>query len=216
MSVTKIIIILSHIPVFAVTLYVLFIYKSLKSDLRAFAGFLFCSGILQLISFVLWFFKINNLFVLHALVPLGFLFLIAFYRIVLKDFLNKAILSAVGIGFLVFSAINTCFFQDLQTFNSYALTVECILLLILSLSTYMLFLNKAVIKQDQQTIISLNWINSGLFIYHASTLLIFYFGEFITKNVSLELSRYTWVVHSFFSIIMYGCFFMGLWKRADK
>jgi len=216
MSVTKIIIILSHIPVFVVTLYGLIIYKSLKPDLRAFAGFLFCSGILQLIAFVLWFIPINNLFVLHALVPLGLLFLLAFYRIVLKDFLNKSILPIVGIGFLLFSVINSWFFQDLFTFNSNALTVECISLLILSLSTYMLFLNKTVIKQDQQTIRSLNWINSGVFIYYASTLLIFYFGEFITKNVNLELSRYTWVLHSFFSVIMYGCFYMGLWNRVVK
>ena len=216
MSVTKIIIILSHIPVFAVALYSLIIYKSLKADLRVFAGFLFCSGILQLISFVLWFKSINNLFVLHLLVPIGFLFLLAFYRIVLKDFLNTLILPIVGIGFLHFSVINSCYFQDFFTFNSYALSVECILLLILSLSTYMLFLNKTVIKQDQQTIRSLNWINSGVFIYYASTLLIFYFGEFITKNVTVELSRYTWVLHSFFSVIMYGCFFMGLWNRAEK
>ena len=216
MSVAKIIIILSHIPVFAVTLYALFIYKSLKSDLRVFAAFLFCTGILQLIGFILWFIPANNLFVLHAYVPIGFLFLIGFYRIVFKDFLNKRVLPIVGIGFLFFSVINTIFFQDLFTFNSNAQTVESILLLILSLSTYMLFLNKTVIKQDQQTIRSLNWINSGVFIYYASTLLIFYFGEFITKNVSVELSRNTWVVITFFSVIMYGCFFKGLWNRAKK
>jgi len=216
MSATKIIIISSHIPVFLVALYALFIYDTLKPRLKIFSWFLFCSGVLQLLSLILWFMKINNLFILHLLVPLGFVFLAAYYRNVLKDFLDEAVLTVTAICFVLFSVINTLFFQDIQVFNSYALTVECILVLILSLSTYTLFLNKSVGQQNRQSFSGLNWINSGLFIYHASTLLIFYFGELITSNVSLELSRYTWVVHSFFSVIMYFCFWRGLWNRTIK
>nr|WP_294858516.1 hypothetical protein [uncultured Fluviicola sp.] len=216
MSITKIIIILSHVPVFAVALYALFIYKSLKPELKWFSGFLFSSGILQLISFVLWFLKINNLFVLHLLVPVGFFFLALYYRSVLNNFLDKSILLITAICFAVFSFINTLFYQTFRVFNSNALTVECVLILILSLSTYILFLNKGIGREKLQSTLSVNWINSGLFIYHASTLLIFYFGEYITSHVDLELSRYTWVVHSFFSVIMYFCFWRGLWNRIVK
>jgi len=213
MSVTKLIIILSHVPVFAVALYAAFIFKSLKPDLKWFAGFLFVSGILQLISFILWFLKINNLFVLHLLVPLGFVFLAIYYRNVLRAFLDQLILLITAGCFVVFSVINSICYQPLSVFNSNALTVECVLILILSLSTYILFLNKELGRKNLQSVLSLNWINSGLFIYHASTLLIFYFGEYITSNIGLELSRYTWVVHSFFSVIMYFCFWRGLWNR---
>ncbi len=216
MSVTKMIIILSHIPVFAVALYACIIFKTLKPDLKWFAGFLFVSGILQLVSFSLWFMKINNLFVLHLLVPLGFVFLAMYYRNVLQAFLDRSILLITAACFVVFSAINSCYYQHPDVFNSNALTVECVLILILSLSTYTLFLNKELERKNLQSVSSLNWINSGLFVYHVSTLLIFYFGEYITSHVGLELSRYTWVVHSFFSVIMYFCFWKGLWKRTIK
>ena len=214
MSVARIIIIVSHIPVFAVALYALFIYTRLKVELKAFAWFLFCSGILQLVSLIFWFLEKNNLFILHALVPLGFVFLAAFYRKILADFLHPMVLVITAAGFVVFSVINSVFFQKPDVFNSNALTVECVLLVILSLSTYTLFLNKTVINRDQKAFAGINWINSGLFIYNASTLLIFYFGEYITSNIGLELSQYTWVVHSAFSVIMYFCFWKGLWNRA--
>jgi hypothetical protein len=216
MSVTKIIIILSHAPVFAVALYALFIYKSLKPELKWFAGFLFSSGVLQLVSFILWFLRINNLFVLHLLVPIGFFFLACYYRGILRDFLDRSILLITAGCFVLFSLLNTLFYQSFRVFNSNALTVECVLILIISLSTYILFLNKELGKKNQESTLSLNWINSGLFIYHASTLLIFYFGEYITSNIGLELSRYTWVVHSFFSVIMYFCFWRGLWNRIIR
>lgn len=214
MSVTKIIIILSHLPVFAIALYALFIYPRLKPELKLFAWFLFCSGILQLLSLILWFMHTNNLFILHLLVPLGFVFLAAYYRTLLKDFLDPAVLTFTAIGFVAFSFVNTLYLQPLAVFNSNALTVECVLLLILSMSAYTLFLNKSVDRQNRESFAGLNWVNSGLFVYHASTLLIFYFGEYITSNIGLELSRYTWVVHSVFSVIMYFCFWRGLWNRA--
>ena len=157
--------------------------------------------------------KKNNLFILHLLVPLGFVFLAAYYRKVLKDFLNPKVLVFVALGFVLFSLINSMYVQHPDVFNSGALTVECILLIILSFSTYTLLLNKTFEKQ-KQSFAGLNWINTGVFIYHSSTLLIFYFGEYITSNIGLELSRYTWVVHSFFSVIMYICFWRGLWNRA--
>ncbi|OGS78034.1 MAG: hypothetical protein A3D31_13715 [Candidatus Fluviicola riflensis] len=214
MSITRIIIIGSHIPVFAVALYALFIYTRLKIELKPFAWFLFCSGILQLVSLIFWFLEKNNLFILHFLVPLGFVFLVGFYRKILIDFLHPMVLIVTAASFVVFSVINSVFFQTPEVFNSNALTVECVLLLILSLSTYTLLLNKTVINRDQKAFAGINWINSGVFIYHASTLLIFYFGEYITSNIGLELSRYTWVVHSAFSVIMYFCFWKGLWNRA--
>ncbi|MBI3240470.1 MAG: hypothetical protein HYZ43_16760 [Flavobacteriia bacterium] len=214
MSVARIIIIVSHIPVFAVALYALFIYTKLKVELKAFAWFLFCSGMLQLVSLIYWFLEKNNLFILHLLVPAGFVFLAVFYLNVLKDFLNPKILMVSATGFVVFSLINSLYFQPLSVFNSNALTVECVLLVILSLSTYTLLLNKTIINRDSKAFAGINWINSGLFIYHSSTLLIFYFGEYITSNINLELSRYTWVVHSAFSVIMYFCFWRGLWNRA--
>lgn len=63
---------------------------------------------------------------------------------------------------------------------------------------------------------SINWINSGIFIYYASSLLIFHFGDIITKLAPSSMVDITWVVYSFFSMVMYGCFFIGIWKIQRK
>jgi hypothetical protein len=45
-------------------------------------------------------------------------------------------------------------------------------------------------------------------------MLIFYFGSIITQSFSRNLNLYTWIFHSFFSIVMYTSFFICLWKRS--
>lgn len=216
MSFTKLVIIASHVPVFAVALYAWGIYAKLKEELKVFSWFLFAIGVLQFVSLILWFLKTNNLFLLHIMVPVRVALLLWFYQSVLKNFLNKSILLLTGVGFVVFSIINSIFFQSFMKFNSNALVAESVLCMILSLSSYMIFLNKVLVAKNREKVYSLNWLNSGLFIYYSSTLLIFYFGDYIYKYLAPELNRYMWIVHSCFSVIMYSCFWMGLWKREVK
>lgn len=149
---------------------------------------------------------------LHFLVPVRFLILSVFYSRVLKDFLNRNIILAVVLLFLVFSLINSTLIQKIGTFNSYALTLEGVWLCILSLSSYIFLVHESVSELRARTVGGLNWLSSGLFLYYSSTLLIFYSGNIITKKFSLSASLYTWAIHSFFSVLMYICFFIGFWK----
>jgi hypothetical protein len=77
----------------------------------------------------------------------------------------------------------------------------------------MLMLNDIVRKNRQHLVKSLNWINSGLFIYYASSLVIFFYSDLIEKAFSRIFNLQTWILHSFFSTVMYCCFFIGLWNR---
>lgn len=181
-----------------------------------FSWFLFTSALLQLISLLLWTQSLNNLPLLHLHVAIGFVCLAWFYNTLLGEFISRRIIQVTTAVFVIFTVINSLFFQDIFTFNSYALTVECVLVLILSLSTYMLLLNNIVIEKRKETIKSVSWINSGLFIYYSCTLIIFYYGDIITMYLSPEFSRYTWILHSFFSVVMYTCFIIGLWKRTAR
>lgn len=216
MSAAKIIIIVSHIPIVLVAVFSLIKYRYLGRELRLFAWFAFVSFLIQIASLILWFKHINNFFLLHAYVPLGFLSLSLFYAEVLKEYVNKKIILITAVLFTVFSVSNTLFIQPVNTFNSYALTLECILVIILSMSTYMLFLNDAVKESHALVLKSVNWINSGFFIYFSSAMVIFYLGDYFTRYFPAELNRYTWVLHSFFSVIMYFCFFVGLWKHPAR
>ena len=213
MSPAKIIIVFSHLPILITVGYALMVYKKAGAELKTFSWFLFVSGIIQIASLVFWFLGKNNFGLLHLYVALGFICLAWFYNTVLGDFINKKIIWVGATVFLLFTCINSLFIQKTSSFNSNALTVECVLVIILSLSTYMFLLNDIVKEKRRDLIKSLNWINSGLFIYYLSSLLIFYFGDAVTRFFPAHINRYIWVLHSFFSIVMYCCFFVGLWKR---
>jgi hypothetical protein len=206
----------ASIPVLITVGYALLIYRKLKGELKTFVWFLFLSGFIELISRILWSQRTNNLPLLHLYTAGGFVCLAWFYSAVLKDFVSQKIIWVTTLLFLVFTLINSLFIQNIYTFNSYALTVESVLIIILSLFTYMVLLNDIVREKRKHLIKSLNWINSGLFIYYTSSLLIFYFGDLFTKQFPVYLNQYTWVLHALFSLVMYSCFFVGLWKRPQS
>lgn len=203
-------------PVLITAGYALFIYRKLAKELQVFSWFLFLSAIVEVASKILWFQSRNNMPLLHFYVAAGFFLLALFYQRVLNDFINKKIIRVVLIIFLTFTIINSLAIQPLTTFNSYALTLESVLIIILSLSTFILMMDDIVRKKRLNIARSLNWINSGLFIYYLSSLLIFYFGDLITLLSPSHLVKYTWVIHAFFSFIMYCCFFVGLWCRQKN
>lgn len=216
MDILFLIIKFAFIPLLIVTVYCLFIYRKLTKELRIFAWFIFFSAGIELFSRIWWLQSMNNMPFLHLYVAGGFCFLATFYQEVLRGFINPKIIWAIVAGFLVLTIFNSLFIQDIYTFNSNALTVESILIIIFSLSTYTIMPNDIAKKNRLHLSKSLNWINSGLFIYYSSSLLIFYFGNSITDFFSKEASLYTWVIHAFFSMIMYCCFFAGLWHRPTN
>ncbi len=213
MQISFVIIQYSFIPLLILLVYNLWVYKKLVIELKAISWFVFFSGFIELVSRLLWINSRNNMPLLHLYVAGGGFLLAVFYQKVLDGFISKKIIAAITAIFLIITIVNSLFIQGIYTFNSYGLTVEAIIVIILSLSTYRVMLND-IVKQDRMKLTkSLNWINSGLFIYYSSSLLIFYFGGVINHFFSREASLYSAVLHSFFAAIMYLCFFMGLWHR---
>ena len=214
MTISKAVIVVSHLPILLTVVLAAIRFKGSGNELKVFCWFIFFSGIIQFTSLFFWFLGKNNMPLLHIYVAAGFVLLAWFYRLVLQNFINPKIIWSMAILFLLFTVINSLFVQNVFTFNSNALTVESILITILALFTFTFLLNNIVKETGQHDTRSLNWINSGLFIYHSSALLIFYFGATIIRTFSVNLNLYTWVFHSFFSIVMYACFFISLWKRS--
>lgn len=211
---SRTIIILSHLPILLAVVYAAWHYKKLGRELKVFSWFIFLSGIIQFTSLAFWYAGKNNMPLLHFYVAAGFACLAWFYKTVLNNFISAKIIWSVTVLFLIFTLANSLFAQDIFTFNSNALVVESVLIIILALFTFTFLLNGIVKETGRHDSRSLNWINSGLFIYYSSSLLIFYFGTVITQAFSRYLNLYTWVFHSFFSMVMYTCFFVGLWKRS--
>lgn len=210
---SKYIIIISHVPILITSGYAAVTFRKQEKTIRIFSCFLFLSYVIQFASLLFWFNRMNNMPLLHAYVGFGFLLLTAFYKHVLDGFISGKLIYALGIAFFILTLLNTLFLQSVFTFNSYALTLESVLLITFSLTTYIVLLDKTVKEQRKSLVSSLNWINSGIFTYYVSNLLIFYFSEYFSKYFSLEFNRYTWVLHSFFSVVMYAFFFIGLCKQ---
>jgi hypothetical protein len=216
MNITKAILIASDLPVLLAFFFVIIRYHRLERPLKAFLWFIICSGIVQIIALVLWLLHKNNLPLLHFYVPVGFALLTWYYKTVLGKLIAKRVINVVTLLFLCFSIINSIFFQGIFIFNSNALTVESILLIILSIFTFIVLLNQELHSIPQSVKQSLSWINSGILIYYSSTLLLFYFANYCAQHYNVNVNAYDWMFHSFASIIMYICFFVGLWKQVRE
>ena len=205
----------SFLPPILVFIYTLLIFRTLAYELKPFGWFTILSGIIEGLSRTLSSFQINNMPLLHIYVAGGFVCLALFYGRIFKGFLNPNLIKSIIGLFLFATLINVLFFQSFFSFNSNLLTAESVLIIIFSLSTYILLLNEIVKKSRMDLLKSLNWINSGLFLYFTSSLIIFYFGDIITRSISLQ-TQITWSMHAVFSSLMYVCFFVGLWNRPRK
>lgn len=214
MSITKFILVFSHFPILFVMMYSMVIYTRLRKEMKPLAWYLIATGIIYAVSLLLWFLRTNNLPLLHILVPLRFVLLLLVYKEILRGYIPSWVLYMLAGGFVLYSVINTLFVEFWYTFNATAMTVESTLLIILSLSTYIFLMDKRMTKHLNDYIKSVEWINSGVFLYFTSSLTLMYFGNYMIQLISSELSRYTWVVHSFLLVIMYYCFWRALWRQG--
>jgi hypothetical protein len=210
----KVVILLSYLPVCGAAALAMAVYRKSDRALKMFCIYVLFSTVILLLSLALSQNNINNMVLLHVYCPAGFLLLAYFYKRLLNNAVNKELLPVLALLFVAFSLVNSIFFQNIFTFNTYALTTESILIIILTLFTFLVSLNRnstsLVIRTNLH---SVNWINSGLLLYHSSTLLLFYLSNYLTKFYSLNFNLNIWLLHSVVSVIMYSCFIVGLWKQ---
>lgn len=205
---------LAYAPLLAVVLCFAVLFRELGRSLKAFSWFVFFSGAIQFTSLYLWYRSIHNLPLSHMYAAGGFVCLVRFYQVVLDGYIRAYVIWSIAVLFVVFCIINAIFWEPLNTFNSHAWVVLSILVVILSLFTFLFLLNHSVREAGIPDWSSISWINSGLFIYFLSCFILYYFGDVITISFTLSLRKVAWVFHSFFSIVMYSCFLIGLWKRS--
>lgn len=197
-------------------LYAGYTYSKLMPEIKAFTWFLFLSALIDVSATVCWAYRINNMPLLHFYVVAGFVFLYLFYARVFHSMLSPGIMKIMLVLYIAFNIYNSFYLQDIWTFDANGLTAESILILILSLMSFLFLLHDEMRNKYQYSLSSLFWINAGLFIYYSTNLIIFYFGKLFTDSFNVLFNMSTWVIHSFFSMIMYICFFIALWKQQKN
>lgn len=213
---TKWILPLLHFPVFAAAVYAIIVHRSLRKEVKTLSWFLITTGALQLISLTLWFLHLNNLFLLHILVPFRLVLLLLLYKEIFGKYVKSMIFTVVIAATLIFSVFNSWKWETINTINSVAMTVESVLLIILSLSSYIILLNKQFLQQLALPVRSLDWINRGVFVYYSSSLMLMYFGEQVIQLLNAEWNRYVWIAHGLLLVFLYYCFWKALWDSKIR
>ncbi len=203
------------IPVTLVAGFVLLRYKNLPGILQKFSWYLLLAGVVQPVSTALYLRDINNMPLLHFFVVTRFVCLIFFYQQLLRAYIHPSILKVIGVLFVAFSLVNTLFIQPVTTFNTYAITVESTLVIILSLTTFIVLLNDTVREKKAHLLSSINWINAGIFIYYTSSLLITNSASILDPSKFPKTTWYLWQFHAITYATLIFCGFMGLWKRPS-
>ncbi|MCJ8208586.1 hypothetical protein MUY27_02625 [Mucilaginibacter sp. RS28] len=108
------------------------------------------------------------------------------------------------------------FIQPIDAFNSNALIVEALVLIILSVFAFIVLMDPRSGMHKTSIGQTLNLINSGSFINLLTTLLIYYFSNSLIKNASKQMVNYIWVYNDLASVVMYTCFIIAIWKHVKQ
>ena len=187
--------------------------KSLNSSQRKLSILVLCIVITETTSRLLWYQKINNLPVYHFYIIIEFLLILYIYRGELSELFSKLFFIVLGIGFILFSVINTLFFQYLNTFNSNATTLLGVLVIFLALSYFYALLKE--VKYSELETNPMFWINSGFLIYFSSNLILFFINNNMFKG-STEASYLLWGLHAIINIVLTIFYTIALWVNPKK
>lgn len=184
-------------------------YRFLNKTMKNIAYYVFLGASIQILAAYVKLNGQNNLWVLHLFTPLEVAIILRFYSIVLAGFIQKKVFVWVGIIFLTMSVLSSIFLQDIRTFNTYARSLEGLLVIVLCLLwCYKTLTEMKIMKLGQDPVF---WVNTGFLLYFSGGVLLFAFSNYII-GINHVLSLYIWAFHALFSMLLYALITIGLWK----
>ena len=193
-------------------LYVLFRKEKLSAVQRKLCILLTVLLFVEILSTILWFWKITNMPVYHIYTVIEFLLILNIYSEVLAKAITQSGVFALGISFFLFSCFNALFIQSIFTFNSIPIVILSILVIFI---TFMSFYK--ILKDPEYTLLnnnSLFWISAGLLIYFSSSLVLFYINN--SLNLTRSESYSIWGLHAIINILLILFYTRALWVQQEK
>ncbi|MDY8135173.1 hypothetical protein [Aquimarina sp. 2201CG5-10] len=191
----------------------IFRYKFLIDQQKKLLFLICITIIVEIVSWILWYQKMNNLPLYHFYTIIEFLLIVNIYKTVLSKTFPKWFFNFLSIGFSVFAIVNILFLQNLNTFNSNATTLLSILVIFFSLSYFY-----TLLKEVRYSALETNpmfWINSGFLIYFSSNLILFFINNNLFKG-STEASYLVWGLHAIVNIVLTLFYTIALWVNPKK
>ncbi|MDW3648908.1 MAG: hypothetical protein R8P61_17700 [Bacteroidia bacterium] len=191
----------------------LYAVKGLGKDRRLLLILMGLAFIVQFIAFLYFLNRENNLFIYHIYMPLEFIILGHIYKIWLINWWKSQLLDVIIWAYVLFSAVNTFFFQKFDTVNSNALLVGGVLLMIFSLAFFYRILDEMKLKSLEKS--PEFWINSSILLYYSGSIIVLGMNHLIAEK-SDRLIEIIYMLHSVINIIHYLLFGIGLWLKVKE
>ncbi|MBC8155583.1 MAG: hypothetical protein H7Z72_22070, partial [Bacteroidetes bacterium] len=152
---------------------------------------------------------IPSVHILHIYTVLEFNTIALFYYLFFGHFYPRWLVPGLMVGFTGLAVLNTAFLQPLTGYNSYARSLEGVLIIGLALLCYQKMLVELTTKRLDKSPVF--WINTGFLLYFAGNLFFFILGNALIKEPRQSLSFMTWGLHSLLMALMHSFIGVGLW-----
>jgi hypothetical protein len=183
--------------------------KYLVNELKI-TFFYTCNGVIfEFISATMWHYKIPNLYLFHIYVLTEFFFISWFYYEIFKKYVSPKTIPIIFLIFIIFSLIDTFVLHNPLTFNSYAKTLECFI--IVAYTVFYLYKTFDEFQDEDPSDTPVFWINAGFLFYFSGCLFLFTFSNIILTQ-GRQMNMITWALHAFFIVIMNSLISIGFWK----
>ncbi len=191
----------------------MFIKRVLYKEFKFLFIYLILAASTQLVSFITWKMKLNNLPILHLYTVLEFLILLTYYWVLLKGFLNKSAFFILIILFPILEILSILFVENIYQYNNLSRSVEALLLIFFSICWFV----KIVAEDDdfRSQYQGFNYINAGFLLYFSGAITLFACSSFVNE-MSVNLKMNIWTIHTLLAVQLYILISIGLWKARAK
>lgn len=184
-------------------------WRYLDKTLWAVGLFIILAGLGEIVAEYMSSRHMPSVHILHIYTILEFNVIALFYLRFFGHFYPRWLVPGLMVGFTVLSVLNTAFLQPLTSYNSYARSLEGVLIIALALLCYYKMLVELTTKRLDKSPVF--WINTGFLLYFAGNLFFFILGNALIKEPRQSLSFMTWGLHSLLMALMHIFISVGLW-----
>ena len=190
-------------------LIAIFKYRSLPLAARGLFYYLITEALIILASSTLAYYHQPNTPLYHFGTMVETVLLLYFFYTVFKSTAVSAFIRWMMFLFPIFSIANTLFVQHIFEFNSYAISLQFILIIAMC---FLYWWHHSNDDEKSWGVFPLNWIISGLLLYFSSSFVLFTFSNMIISGMSKNTSIVIWNIHATLSIVMYVMIGIGIYK----
>ena len=183
--------------------------RYLNNSLLFVALFVVLAGLGEIVAEYTTSRHIPNLYILHGYTILEFNVIALFYARFFRGFYPRWLVPGLMVAFTVLALLNSAFLQPITSYNTYARSLEGILIIALALLCYYKILTELPTKRLEKSPIF--WVNTGFILYFVGSLFLFVLSNALLKEPNKSMWFMSWGLHSLLMVLMHIFISIGLW-----